>query len=282
MISGLMAFITLALPWLTLPPPAIECGEAGERAAEAGQWHQAMRDYETAAAHPQCTARRASLLYNAAIAAQTASREGTPAERCAVAERFQRVIEADPPADIARHARTEQTAAAVFCARVQPSPSPSQLITATLPTTPEPLPSLTAQPSPASDDRDALLLGAAGLTAAGAAAAYVILWLADADRTAAQAQADRTAAQTGIDGSRRDALIRAAEARHDTANDRAMASGATAYSLLGLTVGLVGWWALRQLTNDDDDALMTSTAPAPDGTADGIARPATQGRVTGR
>lgn len=285
-----MAFVTLTLPWLTLSPSAFDCSEAGERAAEVGQWHEAIRHYETAADHPQCIAQRARLLHNAAMAAQTASREGTPAERCAVAERFQRVIEADPPADIARHARSEQTAAAFFCARVESSPpplgpgttpSPSQLITETLPKTPEPLPALTGQAVLATDDSDALLLGAAGLTAAGAATAYIVLWLADADRTSAQAHADRTATQLGTDRSRNAEIIRSAHARYDTADDRATVAGATAYSLLGLTVGLVGWWGLRQLT-DDDEALITSAAPAPGGTADGIGQPATQGRVTGR
>jgi hypothetical protein len=178
-----MAFVTLTLPWLTLSPSAFDCSEAGERAAEVGQWYQAIRHYETAADHPQCIAQRARLLHNAAMAAQTASREGTPAERCAVAQRFQRVIEADPPADIARHARTEQAAAAFFCARVESSPPgpaatldpdapthrplgsgttplPSQLITDTLPATPETLPALTGDRIVAADGSDALLLGA--------------------------------------------------------------------------------------------------------------------------
>lgn len=246
--------IALSLPAMSTPVSAFECGAAGDRSTEDGQWHQAITDYEADASDARCVALRAQLLLSSALAAQAAARAGTPIEQCAAtAARFERVLDTDAPRAVAELAEGGRDAARKSCpsapsppsppssASSDPVPTPDRLIADALPPAP-PLPAFSGTAATSAwDSGDAWLLGAAGATAAGAAVAYGLFWAADADRAAAQADADGA----------EPAMLRAAERRHAAANDRAFAAGVTSYGLLGATVGLLGWWGARQLWADD-------------------------------
>lgn len=264
MMSRITVGITLLIGLATPRAADAECGDAGHRAAQAHDWDEAIRHYDREAADPRCHARRFDLALSAAIALQTTTRDGTSAERCAAAKRFRRLVDARPPAAIAHLAERGYADTHVFCATaaVPPTqrapvvsldtvadpgpaaraPTPEALVAASVTAPPAPLPALATEAAPAAWDGDALILGGAGLAAAGAALAYALLWRADADR------AD---AQRGADLSGDPAVWDAAERRFDAANDRARAAGWTAYGLAGATAGLIGWWAARQLGDDD-------------------------------
>lgn len=229
---------------------AFVCGAAGDRAATARRWHEAATAYQTDADDPRCASLRAIYLHNAAMSAQAATRAGTPAERCAIAERFRRVLSADPPAQLARAASEGLTAATAYCTGpsradsaplVPPAPPvAAQLIAETLPeVAPAPLPALSVQSGvgPAAGD---FLYGAGAVSLAGAAVALVVHLIAADERDDALDLARATADPAPY------------QRRFEVANERANTSGVTTYALLALGAGLFGTGLVFDLMADDE------------------------------
>lgn len=223
--------LTLAL---TLPGLAhgSECGRAALEAFENEEYEVASALYAAAAERPACAAQRADLLWSAATTAQRAAKDGTPHERCAVSQMFADVTFAPATADQMARAARERDAWSGFC-ELAAAASPDRVIGDAMP---QPLPAFVAQSEPALDTGEAIMLGAAGAAAVGAAVAYATLWVADDDRDSAQ-----RAAQDARDE------VSYARARDDyaAADRRAFTAGVTAYSLLGVSLTLVGTWVAQ-------------------------------------